>query len=121
MYIEKTIPKTRPTIVAKKPIKNPVKKKDLIIDFFVNPSDLKIAISFVLFFIRIVSPDIMLKAATTIIRVNIKTLHFFPLLKLKKMIYLNLTKNIHKNLCSYFLFLFYKDRHLKDYLKKSLN
>ena len=70
MYIENITPKIIPTIVAKKPIRNPVKKKDLIIDFFDKPNDFRIAISFVLFFIRIVSPEIILNAATMIIKVN---------------------------------------------------
>ena len=51
------------------------------IDFFDNPNDFKIAISFVLFFIRIVSPEIILNAATIIIKVNIKNITFLSTFK----------------------------------------
>ena len=82
--MENVTPKIIPTMVAKKPIKNPVKKKDLTIDFFDNPNDFKIAISFVLFFIRIVSPEIILNAATIIIRVNIKNITFLSTFKAER-------------------------------------
>ena len=84
MYIENITPKITPAIVAKKPIKNPVKKKDLTIDFFDNPNDFKMAISFVLFFIRIVSPEIILNAATIIMRVNIRNITFLSTFKAEK-------------------------------------
>ena len=84
MYIENITPKITPATVAKKPIKNPVKKKDFIIDFFDNPNDFKIAISFVLFFIRIVSPEIILNAATIIIKVNIKNITFLSTFRAEK-------------------------------------
>ena len=84
MYIENITPKITPAIVAKKPIKNPVKKKDFTIDFFDNPNDFKIAISFVLFFIRIVSPDIILNAATMIMSVSIKNITFLSTFKAEK-------------------------------------
>ena len=84
MYIENITPKITPTTVAKKPIKNPVKKKDFTIDFFDNPNDFKIAISFVLFFIRIVSPEIILNAATIIIKVNIKNITFLSTFRAEK-------------------------------------
>ena len=71
-------------MVAKKPIKKPVKKKDFTIDFFDNPRDFKIAIYFVLFFIRIVSPEIILKAATIIIKVSIKNITFLSTFKAEK-------------------------------------
>ena len=73
-----------PAIVAEKPIKKPVKKKDLIIDFFDKPRDFKIAISLVLFLIRIVSPEIILKAATIIISVSIKNITFLSTFKAEK-------------------------------------
>ena len=56
MFNENRLPNISPVIVAIKPIKNPVRKKDFIIDFLSNPNDLRIAISFVLFLIKIVSP-----------------------------------------------------------------
>ena len=43
----------------------------MVIDLFKTPIDLSIAISFVLFLTNIVKPDIILNAATTIIKVNI--------------------------------------------------
>ena len=65
------MPKKTPVIDARLPIVKPVKKKDLIMELSDRPKDLIIAISFVLFFIKIVNPEIILKAATTIINVNI--------------------------------------------------
>ena len=78
------MPNPAPKIVAEKPIRNPVKKKDFIIDFLDRPSDLSMAISFVLFFISIVSPEMILKAATTIIRVSIKNITFLSTFKAEK-------------------------------------
>ena len=60
-----------PDIVAKKPIVKPVKKKDFFIDVLFKPKVFKIAISLVLFLINIVRPEIILNAATIIIKVNI--------------------------------------------------
>ena len=45
-------------------------ENNLTIDLFKTPIDFKIAISRVLFFTKIVKPEIMLKAATTIINDN---------------------------------------------------
>ena len=61
-----------------------VKKKDLIIDFSDKPRVLIIAISFVLFFIKIVKPEIILNAATTIIRVSIINITFLSTLRALK-------------------------------------
>ena len=56
MYNEKITPNNNSkNIVAKKPIKKPVKKKDLIIDFLDKPKDFKIAISLVLFLIKLLN------------------------------------------------------------------
>jgi len=57
-----------PKIVAEVPINTPTKKNIFTIDLFKTPIDLSIAISRVLFFTRIVKPDIILKAATIIIK-----------------------------------------------------
>ena len=66
-YKENATPKIIPKIVAVVPIKRPIKKKILTIDLFKTPIDFKIAISRVLFFTRIVKPEMILKAATIII------------------------------------------------------
>ena len=84
IFRENNIPSTRPVIVAVKPIIKPVKKKDFIIDFLDNPNDLRIAISLVLFFIKIVNPEIILNAATIIINVNIKNITFLSTFKAEK-------------------------------------
>ena len=68
IFIEKNIPIRIPNIVEIVPIKNPTKKKILVIDEFWTPIDFKIAISLVLFFTNIVNPEIILKAAINIIR-----------------------------------------------------
>ena len=73
-----------PAIVAVKPNKKPVKKNDFIIDFFDKPNAFKIAISLVLFLIKIVNPDIILNAATIIIKVNIKNITFLSTFKADK-------------------------------------
>ena len=65
-----------PLIVAKNPIKKPVKKKDFLIDELFRPKVFKIAISFVLFLISIVKPEIILKAATIMINVRIINITF---------------------------------------------
>ena len=84
IFIENRIPNISPVIVAAKPIKNPVRKKDFIIDFLSNPKDLRIAISLVLFLIKIVSPEIILNAATIIINVKIKNITFLSTFKAEK-------------------------------------
>ena len=84
MFIENRVPSRSPVIVAVKPIKKPVRKKDLIIDFLSNPKDFRIAISLVLFLIKIVSPEIMLNAATIIISVKIKNITFLSTFKAEK-------------------------------------
>ena len=60
MLRENKMPKIIPLIVAKKPIVKPV-KKNFFIDLLLKPKVFKMAISFVLFFISIVSPEIILK------------------------------------------------------------
>ena len=76
MYKEKVTPKKIPNKVAEVPIKTPIKKKILIIDLFKTPIDFKIAISLVLFLTKIVNPDIILNAATIIIKDNIINITF---------------------------------------------
>ena len=76
IYIENITPQKTPVIVAKKPMTKPVKKKDLMIEFSDSPSVFIMAISLVLFLIKIVNPEIILKAATIIIRVRIKNITF---------------------------------------------
>ena len=68
MYKEKITPKKIPNKVADVPIIIPTKKNILVIDLFNTPIDFKIAISLVLFFTKIVRPEIILKAATMIIK-----------------------------------------------------
>ena len=51
-------------------------KKILVIDFLLTPKVLSIAISFVLFFTKIVNHEIILKAATIIIKVKIINITF---------------------------------------------
>ena len=60
MFNENIVPKIIPVIVAKKPIVKPVKKKDFFIEELLRPNVFKIAISFVLFLINMVRPEIML-------------------------------------------------------------
>ena len=67
MYIENATPKIIPKRVADVPIITPTRKKIFIIELFNTPIDFNIAISLVLFFTKIVKPDIILKAATIII------------------------------------------------------
>ena len=69
-------PKKIPKIVAEVPIIIPIKKKILMIDLFNTPIDFKIAISFVLFLTKIVKPEIILKAATIIIKDKIINITF---------------------------------------------
>ena len=70
------MPITTPKIVALHPIINPTKKKIFLIDLFLMPIDFKIAISLVLFFTKIVNPEIILNAATMIIRDKIINITF---------------------------------------------
>ena len=68
IYKENITPKKIPNKVAVVPIITPTKKNILVIDLFNTPIDFKIAISRVLFFTKIVKPEIILKAATIIIK-----------------------------------------------------
>ena len=84
IFDENIIPKIIPDIVAKKPIVKPVKKNVFFIEVLFSPKVFNIAISLVLFFINIVSPEIILNAATTIINariINITFLSTFNALK----------------------------------------
>mgnify|MGYP006242628819 CR=1 FL=1 len=54
----------------------PTRKNIFTIDLFKTPIDFKIAISRVLFFTKIVKPEIILKAATIIISDNIINITF---------------------------------------------
>ena len=65
-----------PVIVAKNPIVNPVKKNDFFIELLLSPKVFKMAISFVLFLIKIVNPEIILNAATIKIKVKIMNMTF---------------------------------------------
>ena len=62
----------------------PVKKKDLMIEFSDSPSVFIIAISLVLFLIKIVKPEIILNAATIIIKVSIINITFRSTLRALK-------------------------------------
>ena len=81
---EKIIPKIIPEIVAKKPIEKPVKKKDFFMEVLFKPNVFKIAISLVLFLINIVRPEIILKAATIIIKVSIINMTFLSIFRALK-------------------------------------
>ena len=76
MYNEKVTPKKIPNKVAEVPIKTPIKKKILMIDLFKTPIDFNIAMSLVLFLTKIVNPDIILNAATIIIKDKIINITF---------------------------------------------
>jgi hypothetical protein len=84
IFVENITPKKIPDIVAKKPIVKPVKKNDFFIDALFKPKVFKMAISLVLFFINIVSPEIILKAATIIIKVSIINITFLSTFKALK-------------------------------------
>ena len=84
MYIEKTTPKKTPKKVALVPIINPTRKKIFFIELFLTPIDFKIAISLVLFFTKIVKPEIMLNAATIIISDKIMNITFLSTFKAEK-------------------------------------
>ena len=69
-----------PKNVAVDPIIIPTRKNILIIELFKTPIDFNIAISLVLFLTNIVKPDMILKAATIIIKdkmINITFLSTF--------------------------------------------
>jgi len=70
------MPIITPVIVARKPMVNPVRKKIFEIDVLLIPKVLSMAISFVLFFTKIVNPEIMLNAATIMIKVKIINITF---------------------------------------------
>ena len=84
MFSANKMPIIIPKILAIKPIVKPVKKKDFIIDLLPNPKVFKIAISLVLFLIKIVNPEIILKAATIIIKVKIINITFLSTLRALK-------------------------------------
>ena len=87
-YRDNKIPEKTPINVPKIPIIDPVKIKIFNIEFFVNPIDLKIEISLHLFLINMVKTDIMLKAATTIIRDSIINITFRSNFKASKKVLL---------------------------------
>ena len=80
-YIENVTPRKIPKIVAELPIIIPTKKNIFTIDLFKTPIDFRIAISRVLFFTRIVKPEIILKAATIIINDKIINITFLSTFK----------------------------------------
>ena len=80
-YIENATPKMIPKNVADVPIINPIKKNIFTMDLFKTPIDFKIAISRVLFLTSIVKPEIMLNAATIIIRDKIINITFLSTFK----------------------------------------
>ena len=84
IFIENKIPKKIPVKVAKNPIEKPVKKKDFFIEALLSPNVFKIAISLVLFLINIVKPDIILNAATIIIKVKMINITFLSTLRALK-------------------------------------
>ena len=61
-----------------------ISKKIFVIEALVTPRVLSIAISFVLFFTKIVNPEIILKAATIIISVRIINITFLSIFKAPK-------------------------------------
>ena len=73
-----------PEIFATRPIVKPVRKKDFTIELLLKPNVFNIAISLVLFLIKIVKPEIILKAATIIIKVNIMNITFLSTFKAPK-------------------------------------
>ena len=80
-YIENVTPKTIPKIVAEVPIITPIKKNIFIMDLFKTPIDFKMAISRVLFLTKIVKPEIILNAATIIIKDKIINITFLSTFK----------------------------------------
>ena len=65
-----------PNKVAEVPMINPTKKKIFLIELLETPIDFKIPISLVLFLTNIVKPDIILNAATIIIKDKIINITF---------------------------------------------
>ena len=82
-------PKKIPVIVAKKTNCETCQKKSFfLIELLLKPKVLRIAISFVLFFISIVNPDMILNAATITIKVNIINITFLSTFNaLKKVLF----------------------------------
>ena len=76
MLYENNTPRITPNKVPAIPIEDPVTKNILFIEKLEKPIVFKIAISLVLFLTRIVSPEIILKAATIIIKVKIINITF---------------------------------------------
>ena len=83
-YIEKVTPRMIPKNVAKVPMLTPTKKKIFTIDLFKTPIDFRIAISRVLFLTRIVRPEIILNAATIIIKDKIINITFLSIFSAEK-------------------------------------
>ena len=75
------MPTTTPNNVADVPIKKPTKKKIFFIDLLDTPNDFRIPISLVLFLTKIVSPDIILNAATIMIKERIINITFLSTFK----------------------------------------
>ena len=75
------VPTITPNNVADVPIKKPIKKKIFFIDLLETPIDFNIPISLVLFLTKIVSPDIILNAATIIINERIINITFLSTFK----------------------------------------
>ena len=101
IYKENITPKKIPNKVAEVPIITPTKKNIFTIDLFKTPMDLSIAISLVLFFTKIVSPEIILKAATIIIKDKIINITFLSTFKaenkelfISAQVYINSLSNI---------------------------
>ena len=80
-WVEKITPRKIPNNVAIVPIEKPTIKKIFIIDLFSTPIDFKIAISLVLFLTKIVNPEIILNAATIIIKDSIINITFLSTFK----------------------------------------
>tara|TARA_E500000178_G_scaffold340405_1_gene383053 strand:+ start:469 stop:1041 length:573 start_codon:yes stop_codon:yes gene_type:complete len=76
IYMENITPRKIPKIVAEVPIIIPTRKNIFFIDLLRTPIDLSIAISLVLFLTSIVRPEIILNAATTIIKDRIINITF---------------------------------------------
>ena len=81
---ENNKPKITQKNVARVPMVKPTRKNIFVIEICETPSDLNIAISLVLFFTRIVRPEIILKAATIIIKDNIINITFLSTLRAPK-------------------------------------
>ena len=109
MYIEKITPNKIPKIVAEVPIITPTKKNIFTIDLFKTPIDFKIAISRVLFFTKIVKPEMILKAATIMIKVKIINITFLSTLRAENnelFVSAQLKTNSYGNIFSTIIFLF---------------